>query len=114
MHGDFTPQNLLRFPDGRLVLIDWEDSGWGPPDSDLVLYRATDAAVKGGVAEIDPNSEAAVYWCSKMAHAANSRREERLRLAVIRQLARMERNRPDGSVAYPRWRTVRGRRLRSG
>lgn len=38
VHGDLTPWNLRRTPRG-LVLFDWESADWGPPGSDLALYR---------------------------------------------------------------------------
>ena len=38
VHGDLTPWNLRRTPRG-LALFDWESAGWGPPGSDLALYR---------------------------------------------------------------------------
>jgi hypothetical protein len=38
MHGDFVPWNLREAPDGVLWLLDWEDSGWAPPSSDLLRY----------------------------------------------------------------------------
>ena len=38
MHGDYVPWNLREDPTGQLWLIDWEDSGWGPPLADFVRY----------------------------------------------------------------------------
>jgi hypothetical protein len=37
-HGDFVPWNLREDASGQLWLLDWEDSGWGPPLADLLRY----------------------------------------------------------------------------
>jgi thiamine kinase-like enzyme len=38
IHGDFVPWNLREDARGQLWLLDWEDSGWGPPLADLLRY----------------------------------------------------------------------------
>jgi Ser/Thr protein kinase RdoA (MazF antagonist) len=38
IHGDFVPWNLRQDGNGELWLLDWEDSGWGPPLADLLRY----------------------------------------------------------------------------
>jgi hypothetical protein len=43
VHGDFRPKNMyVQAPPGepqRLLLIDWETAGWGPPAADLAPMR---------------------------------------------------------------------------
>jgi glycosyltransferase involved in cell wall biosynthesis len=38
MHGDFVPWNLREDDSSQLWLLDWEDTGWGPPHTDIVRY----------------------------------------------------------------------------
>lgn len=44
IHGDLTPWNLRRTR-GGLILLDWEETSWGPAGADLAWY---DLAVEGG------------------------------------------------------------------
>lgn len=62
MHGDFTPWNLRQLRDGTLVLIDWEDTGWGPPSADEVLYRATAASLGAPLINVSDADEAVAFW----------------------------------------------------
>ena len=63
MHGDLTPWNLRSLSDGRIVLIDWESAAWGPPRADEVLFRCTDAVLRGGRPTSLPGAaEAIAYW----------------------------------------------------
>jgi hypothetical protein len=41
MHGDLAYWNLRRYRGNKVVLVDWEDAGWGPPHADLVRYLMT-------------------------------------------------------------------------
>ena len=62
-HGDFAPWNLRRIRRGKPWLIDWEESGWAPPDADRVFYLATAQAMGVPVsAEPLEASEAVSYW----------------------------------------------------
>lgn len=66
-HGDFTPWNLRRFGDGTQVLIDWEEAGWAPPGSDMVLYLASASALGRPVTgrHIEAG-EARDYWLARI------------------------------------------------
>ena len=44
VHGSLTPLNLRETADGRLWLVDWDKSGWGPPHYDEVRYWLSDLA----------------------------------------------------------------------
>jgi Ser/Thr protein kinase RdoA (MazF antagonist) len=35
IHNDCHPGNAIRTADGKVVLIDWEDAGWGPAVLDV-------------------------------------------------------------------------------
>ena len=79
MHGDFTPWNLRDVPGLGLTLLDWETTGWAPPFSDLVMYQAAEAALRGQrSARFDRADgaldEARAYW-----HAHWSEKIERHR-----------------------------------
>ncbi len=65
MHGDFTPWNLRREGTG-LVLVDWENAGWGPPDADITLYWAAAQAVGLLAPRCIPGKEAAQYWLDNL------------------------------------------------
>jgi len=89
-HGDLTPWNLRRLPDGRVSLVDWEDAGWAPPDSDLVLYRATASAVLGEHPGNTSSLEAVDYWSAKLSgRVSEGHRDRALRLATLEALQRM-------------------------
>jgi hypothetical protein len=71
MHGDIAHWNLRRYPNGEVMLLDWESADWGPPHADLV--RALMTAPKGralGSAMPTPlrreTDEAARFWWSRL------------------------------------------------
>jgi len=66
MHGDFTPWNLRQTADGSLALLDWETTGWGPPEADLTLYRASEAALGWRSDVSDGDASAASFWRSRL------------------------------------------------
>ncbi|GGS83124.1 hypothetical protein GCM10010156_47250 [Planobispora rosea] len=85
MHGDLTPWNLRRTRGKVPWLIDWEDTGYGPPGADEVYYLATRAAVYGGTVAATGYGEAAAHW-----HAVVTRRradDEELSERLLRALA---------------------------
>lgn len=90
MHGDLTPWNLRQFPDGRLILLDWEHAGWGPPGADLVLYTAAAAALGLRTAAVAQSRETAEFWQNRFATGALTRRDLKLRKAVMQSLVRRE------------------------
>lgn len=55
IHGDVAPYNLRRTSRG-LALFDWEDTTWGPPGSDVTMYRRRCELLAAG-APIPPPSE---------------------------------------------------------
>lgn len=63
-HGDLTPWNLRRGRGGELVIVDWEDVMWGPPGSDLVLFRSA-SRVLGSKAGRPSDWTGAVYQESR-------------------------------------------------
>ena len=93
MHGDFAPWNLRATRHG-LVLIDWEDSSWGPPGSDEVFYRAARAALRLGDATASPYTEAIAYWKSKIAGRDDGKRDARLSADMTAALDRMTPSHP--------------------
>jgi glycosyltransferase involved in cell wall biosynthesis len=78
IHGDFVPWNLREDARGQLWLLDWEDSGWGPPLADLLRYvvayhslgwhTASEIArivtQTLGTESLDARLEAATFWLS--------------------------------------------------
>jgi hypothetical protein len=76
MHGDLVPWNLREDERGQLWLMDWEDSGWGPPLADVLrfvvayhsLAPSTPERIAARVREIlaaEPRAaiqEAASFW----------------------------------------------------
>jgi glycosyltransferase involved in cell wall biosynthesis len=76
MHGDLVPWNLREDGRGQLWLMDWEDSGWGPPLADVLrfvvayqsLAPSTPARIAARVREIlgaepcEAIQEAASFW----------------------------------------------------
>jgi hypothetical protein len=91
MHGDLTPWNLRELPDGRLILFDWEDAAWGPPQADMVLYRCTDAAVRNRYRGVPDAGEAARYWLSVIAEREDgTARDRRLDRSLRRALLSMQ------------------------
>lgn len=90
MHGDFTPWNLRQFSEGGLLLIDWEESGWGPPGADRVLYLASEAAVRRRSLTVSPYQEAVRFWSERVASRPIEDRDHRLTRGLIGSLNRME------------------------
>lgn len=95
MHGDFTPWNLRRLDDGRLVLFDWELAGWGPPGTDETLYRATEAALGRSTGGVPVPEEAIAYWQKRIgARLALGGRRALTTTQLSRALSDLRRNRP--------------------
>lgn len=90
MHGDFTPWNLRQFSEGGLLLIDWEESGWGPPGADRVLYLASEAAVRRRSLAVSPYQEAVRFWRERVASRPMEGRDRRLTRGLLGSLDRME------------------------
>jgi aminoglycoside phosphotransferase (APT) family kinase protein len=89
MHGDFSPWNLRQLRGGSLVLLDWEDAGWGPPGADEVFYEATRAALRHQAAARCDKHEAVQFWRERvLAHPENVR-DDRLAQALGEILGRM-------------------------
>jgi len=65
MHGDFTPWNLRQRTDGSLSLVDWEEAGWAPPGSDMLLYETTVAHLRGTPVH-DGADEARAFWITRL------------------------------------------------
>lgn len=86
MHGDLTPWNLRQFAGGRRVLIDWESAGWGPPGADVVLYRATAAALGDEPDDLGDFPEAVEFWRRRLTADSATQRDQRLRRGVLRRL----------------------------
>lgn len=62
-HGDLAVWNLRRIGRSRLVLVDWEHAGWGPPKTDEVYFRVMAAAIRSQPAQPMQGVEEAVgYW----------------------------------------------------
>jgi thymidylate kinase len=91
MHGDFAPWNLRRVGRAALVLIDWERAGWGPPHADRVLYRATEAALRGTEAGVPDALEAIRFWQWKVASRPDSDVDHALTRVLQERLRTMER-----------------------
>lgn len=89
MHGDLTPWNL-RDAGGRLILVDWEDAGWGPPRADLVLYRAVEAALGGGRRAVEGAGEAIAFWMEARGPDGGGARDRRLARGIAGALEWME------------------------
>jgi hypothetical protein len=78
MHGDFVPWNLREDASGQLWLLDWEDSGWGPPLADFLRYVVAYHSLGWndppqiakivrktlGTDALDARLEAATFWLS--------------------------------------------------
>ena len=92
MHGDLTPSNLRELPGGRLVLFDWEDAGWGPPEADAALYRATTAALGSATPAPTAAEEAVDFWLKRLAsRPVTNERDRRLARALHDVLVAMRR-----------------------
>jgi hypothetical protein len=90
MHGDFAPWNLRRVGRAGLVLIDWERAGWGPPYADRVLYRATEAALRGTEARVPNALEAILFWRRQVASRPDSDMDHAFTRALQECLRTME------------------------
>jgi hypothetical protein len=90
MHGDLTPWNLRRFRGGLLALIDWEDTRWGPPGADAVLFRASATALGHPLGTVAADPEAIEYWEAIVrARAAAQGRDARLGRDLLAAFAQM-------------------------
>ncbi len=66
-HGDFTPWNLRRFREGPPWLIDWEESGWGPPEADAAFYYASSHAIGRAVGpQPAVTDEVRAFWWDRV------------------------------------------------
>ena len=91
MHGDFTPWNLRQLESGELVLLDWEEAGWGPPGADAVLYRAAASALSQSYTAPCSDGEAIQFWRARISKRDGDARDRRLDEGMLRALAEMER-----------------------
>ncbi|MGH8873660.1 MAG: phosphotransferase family protein [Acidimicrobiia bacterium] len=89
MHGDLTPWNLRRLPDGDLVLLDWERAGWGPPGADQLLYQASEVAFGWRSVRPSSNLEAVRFWQGRIAGRSATDRDRALSLNLARALEGM-------------------------
>jgi glycosyltransferase involved in cell wall biosynthesis len=90
MHGDLTPWNLRELADRRIVLTDWEESGWGPPGADEILYRATASASLGEASGRSDDLEAIEFWEKEVCRRpTNHERDRRLEESLARALRSM-------------------------
>lgn len=102
MHGDLTPWNLRQIRDGGLVLVDWEEARWGPPNADLVLYTAVDAALRGVSTGPCEWGEAIDFWKRELgARPVKMGRDRRLAHSLLETLTRMRSSAPS-RAAPPR------------
>ncbi len=88
MHGDFAPWNLRRVFRGPLVLFDFEDAAYAPPQADRTYWRVTSAVLRGRTAPAGLDGEAAPFWravvAARLAGAADPALDERLLAALSR------------------------------
>ena len=91
MHGDFTPWNLRQLETGDLVLLDWEEAGWGPAGADAVLYRAAASALSHALPAPCCDGEAVQFWRERISKRDGDARDRRLDEGMLRALAEMER-----------------------
>ena len=84
VHGDLAPWNLRRL--GKAVwLLDWEQSGWGPPEADAAYFRAAAAALGRGVSSV-PDDETRAYWEERIRIMAHVDEDAWLNEALLRAL----------------------------
>jgi hypothetical protein len=62
MHGDFAPWNLRRVFRGPLVLFDFEDAGFAPPEADRTYWKVTSAVLRGDRPSSVLDGESRDYW----------------------------------------------------
>ncbi|MFN2382933.1 MAG: phosphotransferase [Gemmatimonadota bacterium] len=87
IHGDFTPWNLRDVDQSVVpVLIDWEDAGWAPPGADEVLFRATEAALRGHRRPPSGAAEAIDFWRRTVSARSGTARDKRLAGGVLAAL----------------------------
>ena len=91
MHGDFTPWNLRQLATGELMLLDWEEAGWGPPGADAVMYRAAASALSQAIPAPCNDGEAIQFWRDRISKRDGDARDRRLDQGMLRALAEMER-----------------------
>jgi glycosyltransferase involved in cell wall biosynthesis len=85
MHGDLTPWNLRQTDDGSLVLIDWEEAGWGPPEADRVLYVTVAAHLSGGSVPHFTDPEPVEFWKQRRLNESRPRgRDKKLARSMAR------------------------------
>lgn len=88
MHGDLTPWNI-RAQEGRpLIVLDWEDAGWGPPGADAALYDAAVAALRR-TAPPPASPEAVEFWRSRIRNRTGPEPELGLARELDNTLRRM-------------------------
>ena len=61
IHGDFQSSNLMRDPDGRIVILDWELAQIGDPREDLGYFKAVAQAAPPDLIELDADAFCARY-----------------------------------------------------
>jgi len=93
MHGDFTPWNL-RSVGKALCLIDWEDAAWAPPSADEVLYRASEAALRGRGSEFQAPRETLLFWEQRVERWRTNKRDDQFRYALRQALHSMGASEP--------------------
>ena len=89
MHGDLTPWNLRQSGD-RMLLIDWEEAGWGPPGADLILFGAARRALGGQHPEHRCSADAVQFWIDRLT-AEDGWSSERFRRRMVDALIEMGR-----------------------
>ena len=67
MHGDFAPWNLRRIFRGPLVLFDFEDAAFAPPEADRTYWKVTSAVLRGDQPSSVLDDESRDYWCNVVA-----------------------------------------------
>ena len=88
VHGDLSPWNLRVDADGRVILFDWEEAGFGPPGSDEVYYAITSVVLGlGRPAVVEATPEAVQLWRSRLEARPIP---GRLRRVLQRELLRLE------------------------
>lgn len=86
MHGDLAPWNLRELG-SRLLLLDWEEAAWGPPEADIVYYAAAVAALSRRAPTLRPASlEAVTFWVERVARRAGTDAEAELKDALLAAL----------------------------